>query len=147
MEKEKASVTAARAAQEGELGSPDASGAPLEQLQQQQQVQQSQLADQNEVDFQEALIIEREEEIRNIEQGVGDLNVLFRQVAQIVGEQGETLNTIQDNVENTRQDTRQADVENRQAAKYQKAARNKGCCLMIIMLVILTIVLLAILMD
>jgi syntaxin 7 len=66
-------------------------------------------------------------------------------VAQIVGEQGETLNTIQDNVENTRQDTRQADIENRQAAKYQKAARNKGCCLMIIMLVILTIVILAIL--
>lgn len=147
LEKEKASVTAARAAQEGDLGGTDASGAPLEQLQQQQQVQQSQLADQNEVDFQEALIIEREEEIRNIEQGVGDLNVLFRQVAQIVGEQGETLNTIQDNVENTRTDTRQADVETRQAARYQKAARNKGCCLMLIMAVILTIVLLAIFLD
>lgn len=147
LEKEKASVTAARAAQEGDLGGSDASGAPLEQFQQQQQVQQSQLADQNEVDFQEALIIEREEEIRNIEQGVGDLNVLFRQVAQIVGEQGETLNTIQDNVENTRTDTRQADVETRQAARYQKAARNKGCCLMLIMAVILTIVLLAIFLD
>lgn len=146
LEKEKASVTAARAAQEGELGGTDASGAPLEQLQQ-QQVQQSQLADQNEVDFQEALIIEREEEIRNIEQGVGDLNVLFRQVAQIVGEQGETLNTISDNVESTRTDTRRADVETRQAARYQKAARNKGCCLMLIMAVILTIVLLAIFLD
>lgn len=73
--------------------------------------------------------------------------MLFRQVAQIVGEQGETLNTIQDNVENTRTDTRQADVETRQAARYQKAARNKGCCLMLIMAVILTIVLLAIFLD
>jgi t-SNARE complex subunit (syntaxin) len=106
-----------------------------------------QIADQDEVDFQEALIIEREEEIRNIEQGVGDLNVLFRQVAQIVGEQGEQLNSIADNVQNVRDDTRQAEVENRQAARYQKAARNKSCCLLLILAVILTIVILAIVLD
>lgn len=118
------------------------------QLEQQQQQQQAtNLADQGEVDFQESLIIEREEEIRNIEQGVGDLNVLFRQVAQIVGEQGEQLNSIADNVENVRDDTRQADVENRQAARYQKAARNKSCCLLLILAVIMTIVLLAIFLD
>jgi t-SNARE complex subunit (syntaxin) len=117
----------------------------LEQLQQQEQP--IQLAPQDEVDFQEALIIEREEEIRNIEQGVGDLNVLFRQVAQIVNEQGEQLGTIADNVENVRGDTQQADVENRQAARYQKAARNKSCCLLLILAVILTIVILAIVLD
>lgn len=96
------------------------------------------------MDFNETLLIEREEEIRNIEQGVGDLNVLFRQVAHIVTEQGEQLGTIADNVENVRDDTRQADVENRQAARYQKAARNKSFCLMLILGIILTIVLLAI---
>lgn len=102
------------------------------------------LVAQDEVDFQEALIIEREEEIRNIEQGVGDLNVLFRQVAQIVGEQGEQLTTIAGSVETVHDNTRQADVENRQAARYQKAARNKGCCLLLILAVILTIVILAV---
>lgn len=102
------------------------------------------MANQDEVDFQEALIIEREEEIRNIEQGVGDLNVLFRQVAQIVDEQGEQLTSIEDNVHNVRDDTRQADIENRQAARYQKAARNKGCCLLLILAVILTIIILAV---
>ncbi|KAL6363883.1 hypothetical protein LRP88_03308 [Fusarium phalaenopsidis] len=146
LEKERASVTAARAAQEAEPGQPGApSDTQLEQLQQQQQI--SQLAQQDEVDFQEALIIEREEEIRNIEQGVGDLNVLFRQVAQIVNEQGEQLGSIADNVENIRDDTRQADVENRQAARYQKAARNKSCCLLLILAVIMTIVILAIVLD
>ena len=139
LEKEKASVSAARAAQDSEPGA-----AQGEQVQLQEQAQLSQMAQQDEVDFQEALIIEREDEIRNIEQGVGDLNVLFTQVAQIVGEQGQNLNTIADNVENIREDTRQADVENRQAARYQKAARNKSCCLLLIMAVILTIVLLAI---
>lgn len=116
-------------------------GAPLEQLQRQEFIQ---VADQDDVDFQEALIVEREEEIRSIEQGVGDLNVLFRQVAHIVSEQGESLNTIVDNVENVRDDTRQADIENRQAARYQKAARNKSFCLLLILGVIMTIVLLAI---
>ncbi|KAJ4326819.1 SNAP receptor [Fusarium piperis] len=146
LEKERASVTAARAAQEAEPGQAGApSDTQLEQLQQQQQI--SQLAQQDEVDFQEALIIEREEEIRNIEQGVGDLNVLFRQVAQIVNEQGEQLGSIADNVENIRDDTRQADVENRQAARYQKAARNKSCCLLLILAVIMTIVILAIVLD
>ncbi|KAH7134754.1 t-SNARE [Dactylonectria estremocensis] len=145
LEKERASVTAARAAQDTDGQGEAQQGAPLEQLQQQQEL--SQLASQGEVDFQEALIVEREEEIRNIEQGVGDLNVLFRQVAQIVNEQGESLDSIADNVYNIRDDTRQADVENRQAARYQKAARNKSCCLLLILAVILTIVILAIILD
>jgi t-SNARE complex subunit (syntaxin) len=144
LEKQRASVTAARHAQESEAG--EASGSPQQQqlLQQQEVVR---LADQSEVEFQESLIIEREEEIRNIEQGVGDLNVLFRQVAQIVSEQGEQLTGIADNVDNTYNDTRGASVELRQAAKYQKAARNKSCCLLLILAVILTIVLLAIFLD
>ncbi|KAJ4158059.1 uncharacterized protein LMH87_008604 [Akanthomyces muscarius] len=140
LDRERASVSAARAVQDGGEAAGD-DGAPLEQLQRQEFIQ---VADQDDVDFQEALIVEREEEIRNIEQGVGDLNVLFRQVAHIVSEQGESLNTIVDNVENVRDDTRQADIENRQAARYQKAARNKSFCLLLILGVIMTIVLLAI---
>lgn len=135
-------MSAARAAQD--LGHDQEAGgesAPLEQLQRQEV---SQLAAQDDVDFQESVIIEREEEIRNIEQGVGDLNVLFRKVAQIVNEQGENLDTIGANIDNTHHDTRQADVETRQAARYQKAARSKSLCLLLILGIILTIVLLAI---
>lgn len=143
LERERASVSAARAAHDAETAHGVASPAE-QQVQQQEQQELSQLAPQDEVDFQEALIIEREEEIRNIEQGVGDLNVLFKQVAQIVDEQGEQLGSIAENVENVREDTRQAHVENQQAARYQKAARNKSCCLLLILAVILTIVLLAV---
>lgn len=96
------------------------------------------------MDFQESLIIEREEEIRNIEQGVGDLNVLFTQVAHIVAEQDAGIMTLADNVDRTHEHTMQADRETRQAARYQKAARNKSCCLLLIMGIILTIVILAI---
>ncbi|KAK4146428.1 t-SNARE [Dichotomopilus funicola] len=153
LEKQKASISAARAAVDD-----DSAGAGLDsgsQYQQQQQLQHGQpqqlqqqeltrLAPQDEVDFQEALIIEREEEIRNIEQGVGDLNVLFQQVAQIVTEQGEVLDTIERNVEVVRDDTQGADRELRSAARYQKNARSKACCLLVILVVILTIILLAV---
>ncbi|KAK0634507.1 t-SNARE [Bombardia bombarda] len=144
LEKQKASVTAARHAIDAD--SPLSSPQLLSQSQEQQQQQQelARLAPQDEVDFQDALIIEREEEIRNIEQGVGDLNVLFQQVAQIVTEQGDVLDTIANNVENVRDDTRGADRELRSAARYQKNARSKACCLLLILAVILTIVILAI---
>ncbi|KAL2160833.1 hypothetical protein VTH06DRAFT_1030 [Thermothelomyces fergusii] len=148
LEKQKASVSAARAAVEQEAGAGGGGGPTSPRLLQDQDLQQQQelarLAPQDEVDFQEALIIEREEEIRNIEQGVGDLNVLFQQVAQMVSEQGEVLDTIANNVENVRDDTRVADRELRSAARYQKNARSKACCLLIILTVILTIILLAV---
>jgi t-SNARE complex subunit (syntaxin) len=144
LEKQKASVSAARAAHEHE-GEEATSPTRQQQVQEQQQQELLTLAAQGEVDFQEALIVEREEEIRNIEQGVGDLNVLFRQVAQIVSEQGNQLDTIADNVYVTRDETHGAMIETRQAARYQKAARNKSCFLLIILAIILTIVLLAVL--
>ncbi|KAK3946445.1 syntaxin pep12 [Diplogelasinospora grovesii] len=144
LEKEKTSVAAARAAigAEGGAAAGEEGGATSPQLLQQQEL--ARLAPQDEVDFQDALIIEREEEIRNIEQGVGDLNVLFQQVAQIVTEQGAVLDTIANNVENVRDDTHGADRELRSAARYQKNARSKACCLLLILAVILTIVLLAV---
>ena len=141
LEKQKASVTAAKAAIDSETGASAGSPHDQEQLQQQELTR---LAVQDDVDFQETLIIEREEEIRNIEQGVGDLNVLFQQVAQIVTEQGEQLDTIANNVENVRTDTRGADVELRSAARYQRQARSRACCLLLILAVILTIIILAV---
>lgn len=112
-----------------------------EQLQQFEQ--QPRLANQDEVDFQESLIIERESEIRNIEQSVGELNELFRDVAHIVHEQGGQLDIISENVENVTTDTRGANVELRSASRYQKNARNKMCCLLIILAIILTVIILA----
>ncbi|ORY59996.1 t-SNARE [Pseudomassariella vexata] len=146
LEKQRASVSAAKAAlddaQSPGGGEGRGSGEHGELLQLQQQDQH--LAAQDEVDFQDALIQEREEEIRQIEEGVTDLNVLFRQVATIVNEQGEQLVGIEDRAIQVRDDTQGADYELRSAARYQKNARSKACCLLLILAVILTIVLLAV---
>jgi len=140
LEKQRTSATAARTALE-EAQSPGEEGS--NQFGQQQSQEQLRLASQDEVDFQDSLIVEREAEIRNIEQGVTELNELFRDVAHIVNEQGETLDVIAGHVENTRTDVRGADTELRSAARYQRNARSKACCLLLILGVILTIIVLA----
>jgi len=141
LEKQRASATAARTALEE---SSAAGASPEGQHPQQLQEQQLRLASQEEVDFQDSLIVEREAEIRNIEQSVSELNELFRDVAHIVHEQGGQLDLISDNVERTRDDTRGADINLRSASRYQKNARNKACCLLIILAVILVIIVLAV---
>ena len=143
LEKQRASAVAALTAMdEGELAPEDAE-AQQQQQQQQQLEEQPRLANQSEVDFQEHLIIERESEIRNIEQSVGELNELFRDVGHIVHEQGGQLDMISDNVQNVGYDTQGANVELRSASRYQKNARNKACCLLVILAVILVIIVLA----
>lgn len=140
LDKQRASATAARTALE-ESTSPTTERTQ-QQLQQQQQ-EQLRLADQSEVDFQESLIVERETEIRNIEQSVGELNELFRDVAHMVHDQGGQLDIISANVTSTRDDTQGADRELRTASRHQKNARNKMCCLLLILAVILTVVIVA----
>lgn len=106
--------------------------------------EQSRLAPQSEVDFQENLIIEREAEIRQIEQSVGELNELFRDVATMVGEQGQQLDTISSNVQITLEETRGADSELNKAARYQRSARGKACCLLLVLAIVLIVVVLAV---
>ena len=146
LEKQRATASAQRVAIDaGETSDlPRYTDDPQQQQQQQQQQDQVRVASQDEVDFQESLIVERESEIRNIEQSVGELNELFRDVAHIVREQGEVFDVIENNVQNTVTDTRQADVELRSANRYQKQARGKACCLLLIMAIVVVIIVLAV---
>ena len=146
LEKQRSSARAARTALEEQTdpSSPQREQQQQQQIGGQQEQEQLRLAPQDEVDFQEALVVERESEIRHIEQGVSELNELFRDVAHIVSEQREQIDLIADNVENVRTDARGADVELRRASKYQKNARTRACCLLLILAVILTVILLAV---
>ncbi|KAJ4357645.1 SNAP receptor [Didymosphaeria variabile] len=141
IEKEKASNSAARAALQDQT-SPTEERSGFGQEQEQEQLR---LANQDDVDFQEQLIIERESEIRNIEQSVGELNELFRDVAHMVHEQGAQLDIIEENVETTHDASRGAHVNLKQASNYQKGARSKACILLLILAIVLVIIILAVL--
>ncbi|TKA81546.1 hypothetical protein B0A49_00460 [Cryomyces minteri] len=143
--KQRASATAARTALDSQQSPTSPTQSHGTQAQQQQQEQeQLRLASQDEVDFQESLIVERESEIRNIEQSVGELNELFKDVAHMVHEQGEQLDIIADNVQGVRDDTQGASTELRTAERHQRSARGKACCLLLILAVVLTVVILAV---
>ncbi|KAK5152341.1 hypothetical protein LTR04_006428 [Oleoguttula sp. CCFEE 6159] len=145
--KQRASATAARTAldsQQSPTSPTQSHGTQAQQQQQQQEQEQLRLASQDEVDFQESLIVERESEIRNIEQSVGELNELFKDVAHMVHEQGEQLDIIADNVQGVRDDTQGASTELRTAERHQRSARGKACCLLLILAVVLTVVILAV---
>jgi len=143
LEKEKSSAQAARAALEAQSPSEERGG----DFGQQQEQEQLRLANQEEVDFQENLIVERESEIRNIEQSVGELNELFRDVAHMVHEQGAQLDIIEENVEVTHDSSRGAHVNLKQASNYQKSARSKACILLLILAIVLVIIILAVALD
>lgn len=75
---------------------------------------------------------------------MGELNELFRDVATMVSEQGTQLDTIAGNVDTTLVATRGADSELRKADRYQKSARGKACCLLLVLAIVLIIVVLAV---
>jgi len=66
-----------------------------QQQQQQQEQQRIHLLDDSEISFTEQLIEEREAEIQGIEQGILELNEIFRDLGTIVTEQGAKIGTLQ----------------------------------------------------
>ncbi|CAG8501638.1 10661_t:CDS:2 [Paraglomus occultum] len=97
----------------------------------------------NELEYNEALIEEREEEIRGIEQGINELNEVFRDLATLVTEQQHMLDNIETNVSNITDNVRNAAEEVSIASRHQKGARNRMCFLLLIFAAVGAVVVLA----
>ncbi|KAH8549462.1 t-SNARE [Umbelopsis sp. PMI_123] len=90
----------------------------------------------NEIEYNEALITEREGEIQEIEQGITELNEIFRDLGTLVNEQETGIQSIYGNVLNIAQSTRDAASELVTANRHQKNARKNMCCLLLIIVVV-----------
>ncbi|KAG0309327.1 hypothetical protein BGZ98_003442 [Dissophora globulifera] len=99
----------------------------------------------NELEYNESMITQREDEIRDIEHGISELNDIFRDLGSMVHEQGNMLDSIESNVTSITMTTHTAAEELVTAAEHQKSARNKSCYLLLIAAVVAGIVILAIL--
>jgi len=97
----------------------------------------------NEIEYNESLIAEREGEIREIEQGINELNEIFRDLGTLVTEQQSMLDNIESNVTNIAVNVRNAADELTVASRYQRNARNRMCCLLLIFAIVGLIVVLA----
>lgn len=78
-------------------------------------------------DTEELIIEERAEEIKNLHQDIQGLHDMFQIMRVMIDEQGEQVDQIQTNVQETLKNTEQAVVEIKKANKTQQ----EGCCQLI----------------
>jgi len=125
-------------------GSEEDSAEETRNLLQEEARRQQLMATQNELDHNEQLITEREEGIEEITSNIQMVNEIMRDLNRLVTEQGDTVDTIERNVEETVAHTKGAKEEVKQASYYQKLARNKMCCILLIFAIILIIIVLVV---
>ncbi|EPX75082.1 SNARE Pep12 [Schizosaccharomyces octosporus yFS286] len=97
----------------------------------------------SQLEYQQRLINERQGEIDNITQGIGELNEIFRDLSTIVNEQGELVTNIEYNIGNTATNTKNASKQLQIANERSRKARKRSLCFLIILVVILGIILTA----
>ncbi|XVE62282.1 hypothetical protein DITRI_Ditri06bG0105500 [Diplodiscus trichospermus] len=93
----------------------------------------------NEITFNEAIIEERDQGIKEIQQQISEVNEIFKDLAVLVHEQGAMIDDIGSNIENSHSATVQATSHLKKAAKIQRATSSTRCLLVVIFGIILLI--------
>ncbi|KAG1676781.1 Syntaxin-12 [Nymphon striatum] len=102
-------------------------------------------AQQQEIEFDAAMIAERESRVRQIEADILDVNQIFRDLGTMVHEQGEIINSIEGNIEVASHEVNSGREQLHKASQYQKKFRKKLCCLLLILLIIAIIIVIVVL--
>lgn len=87
------------------------------------------------------LIHQRDNAITSISQGVQDINKIFKDLDQLVNQQGEQIDTIENNMISYATNNQLASHELVKADNYQKKKRKWSCVLLVALVVILLIAL------
>ncbi|KAG0307505.1 hypothetical protein BGZ99_001417, partial [Dissophora globulifera] len=101
------------------------------------------LAVDGELVFQESILQEREIEIKKMEEGMGQVLDVMRELGSLVHEQREGVDYLHDNILQTRGRTRLAQQEILKASEHQRHSREKMCYLIMVVSIVAAMVLLA----
>lgn len=140
-QKEKEVIKRAKGAAAGNLAGPGGRNLiDMEEGQQSQEEQQrkQQMLIQEEYDLEQ--LQERERSIRQLESDILDVNTIFKDLATLVHDQGEMIDSIEANVESTHVRVSEGTEHLRQAETYKNKARKKKLCLLLIGIIVLGIV-------
>lgn len=141
-DKEKDSVKRARAASGIGLESSGRGGpgnlielaSPVQPTQQQQQAQSyAQMDEQVNLE----MLREREQAIRKLENDIVDVNAIFKDLATLVHDQGDMIDSIEANVESAAVQVEEGVQQVAKARQYQEKARKKMFCLFLIGVIVL----------
>merc|ERR1719155_199407 len=86
---------------------------------------QEQLQLDNRIEYNDALIEEREQGIVEIQQQIGEVNEIFQDLAVLVNEQGEMIEDIESNIVKTSQQTAAGKKQLKMAEKSQRKLQGK----------------------
>ncbi|XP_020613729.1 syntaxin-7-like [Orbicella faveolata] len=138
VEKEKLLVgsTSTRTSQRQDRFGDDGFGNEKSSLMEDDQRRQEQEQLDVQIDIDESLIRDREERIRQIEGDILDINEIFKDLATMVYEQGDMVDSIEANVERAHTHVEGANIQLSKASLYQKKARTKMCILLVVLLVV-----------
>ncbi|EMG50510.1 SYP22 Syntaxin-22 [Candida maltosa Xu316] len=113
--------------------------------QEQTQIQIDQdLIDETELQYHLLLTEERNREIEQVSEGIMEVNSIFKDLSQLVHQQGEQINTIEDNVLQLHGNTQQASSELTKANEYQKSRGKWSCILLVALCIFVLIIVLAV---
>jgi hypothetical protein len=98
------------------------------------------LQQQQQIDFQNLHIEERNESIKELEKSVIEINDLFIDVAKLVKESQPMIDSIEGNILDSVDATDKGVVQLRKASDYQKKSRTKLCCILVIFLIVLAVI-------
>ncbi|KAI7747538.1 hypothetical protein M8C21_016740 [Ambrosia artemisiifolia] len=99
----------------------------------------------NEIAFNEAIIEERDQGIQEIQNQIGEVNEIFKDLAVLVHEQGTMIDDIGSNIENSHAATSQARSHLAKASKTQRSNSSMTCFLLVIIAIVILIVVIVLL--
>ncbi|XP_076462684.1 syntaxin-7-like [Babylonia areolata] len=82
---------------------------------------------------------EREDAIRKLENDISDVNTIFKDLGMLVHQQGETLDSIEANIDSAQMSVQEGTSQLSKAMEYQQKSRRKMCIIIVIVLVIVGI--------
>ncbi|ODN05201.1 Syntaxin-7 [Orchesella cincta] len=92
--------------------------------------QQAQMRLQQALEFEQGLLLEREDRVNQIQSDIIDCNDIMKELATLVNEQAEVIDTIEDNVQSAYNEVDAGRAELQKAETYQARYRKRLFCLL-----------------
>lgn len=126
----RSSATAAAAAQHADAAAAAADGEGQSLLQESRRQQQAELAGvESSLQFNDAIIEERDAAITEISGQIGEVHQIFQDLAVLVSDQGLALDDIEANITRAAERTGGAHTQILRAERSQRSSRNRWCFL------------------
>lgn len=105
-----------------------------------EQQKQAKMKELEDLEFETAMNLEREQRVRQLETDIIDINEIMRDLSSMVTAQGEIVDSIEDNVESAAGHVEEGREELIKAVRYQNKSRRKLCIFILILVVVLAII-------